>query len=84
MVLTFLMTGSWSDFDTWIRDKAKSLIVQPPINHDLLDSLNSAEVFWSTTLSWKMSFATVMNKAMKQFSSHVSLSLLFHFAMTLG
>ena len=72
------MTGSWSDFDTWIHDKAKSLIVQPPINHELLDSLNSAEKFWSTTTPWKMSIATVMNKAMEQFGFNVSLSLFFH------
>ena len=70
------MTGSWSDFDTWIHNKAKSLIVKPPINHELLDSLNAAEKFWSTSLPWKMSLATVMNKAMKQLGSNVSFSFM--------
>ena len=62
------MLGSWSDFDSWVQSKS---IVQPPTNHDLLQCLNAAEKFWSKTLPWKMSVATVMNKAMKLFGSNV-------------
>ena len=70
-IFIFLMIGSWSDFDSWIQNKTKSSIVQPPTNHELLQSLNAAETFWSKTLPWKMSIATVMNKAMKLFGSNV-------------
>ena len=66
------MIGSWSDFDTWMYNKAKSLIVQPPTNHELLQNLNAAEKFWSKALPWKMSLATVMKKVMKHFGSNVS------------
>lgn len=64
----FILLGSWSEFDSWVQSKS---IVQPPANHDLLQSLNAAEKFWSKTLPWKMSIATIMNKAMKLFGSNV-------------
>jgi len=71
-IMMIIYLGSWSDFDSWVQNKVKSLITQPPTNHLFLQSLNTAEEFWSRTVPWKMSLATVMNRAMKLFGSNVS------------
>ncbi|XP_065910800.1 twinkle mtDNA helicase-like [Dysidea avara] len=66
------MSGSWTDFSSWIdnRSQSKPVTSQPPTNYKLLNSVSAAEKFWSQTLPWKMSLVSVMNRAMKLFGSN--------------